>query len=217
MKNLGQLLVSFLCIEEWWLISIVRFSIASCKVTWPVRNFFTASLMSTPACNTPATHCMRIVLHFPSLQLSNSEDFDYKARKMLSATYMHAIWNLTSGLFSFFAVQCSSALLPPSYHSLLRSAQYWEIKGITAKMWLSLSYSGHTLVMESLKLGPRVNALKEENDSNNLTLGPSWGESITQVWPEYERLSHIFAVTPLYTAFSPQNWKIYHIFQVGPK
>ncbi len=49
---------------------------------------------------------------------------------------------------------------------------------------------------ESLKLGPRVQAFKEVNDLNNLTLGPSLGDSITKVWPEIERLSHIFAVTP---------------------
>ena len=48
--------------------------------------------------------------------------------------------------------------------------------------------------MESLK--PRVKAFKKENDSNNLTLGPSLGDSITQVWTEIERLSDIFAVTP---------------------
>ncbi len=33
-------------------------------------------------------------------------------------------------------------------------------------MSLSLSISGHALVMESLKFGPRVKAFKEENDSN---------------------------------------------------
>ncbi len=61
-------------------------------------------------------------------------------------------------------------------------------------MLLNLSISGHTLVMESLKLSPRVKAFKEENDSNNLTLGPSLGDFITKVWTEIERLSHIFAV-----------------------
>ncbi len=50
--------------------------------------------------------------------------------------------------------------------------------------------------MESLKLGPRVKAFKEENDLNNLTPGPSLRDSITKVWTEIERLSHIFAVTP---------------------
>ncbi len=76
------------------------------------------------------------------------------------------------------------------------SATSTYFKGVTAKMWLSLSISGHTLVMESLKLDPRVKAFKEEKDSNNLTLGPSLGDSITKVWPDIERLSHIFAVTP---------------------
>ncbi len=33
--------------------------------------------------------------------------------------------------------------------------------------------SGHTWVMESLKLDPRVKVFKEESDSSNLTLGPS--------------------------------------------
>ncbi len=61
---------------------------------------------------------------------------------------------------------------------------------------MSLSISGHTLVMESLKLGPRVKAFKEENDLNNLTLGPSLGDSVTKEWPEIERLIDIFAVTP---------------------
>ena len=70
------------------------------------------------------------------------------------------------------------------------------LKGVTAKMWLSFSISGHTLVMESLKLGPRVKAFKEENDLNNLPLGPSLGDSITKVWTEIERLGDIFAVTP---------------------
>ncbi len=41
------------------------------------------------------------------------------------------------------------------------------VKGVTAKM--SLSLSGHTLVMESVKLSPRVNPFKEENDFINLT------------------------------------------------
>ncbi len=62
--------------------------------------------------------------------------------------------------------------------------------------------------MESLKLGPRVNTLKEENDSNNLILGPSGGDSITQVWPEIERLGHIFAVTP----FSKVNRVRYSLY-----
>ncbi len=66
------------------------------------------------------------------------------------------------------------------------------LKGVTAKMSLSLSISGHTWVMESLK--PRVKAFKEENDLNTLTLGPSLGASITKTWPEIERLSHIFAL-----------------------
>ncbi len=54
----------------------------------------------------------------------------------------------------------------------------------------------HTLAMESLKLGPRLKASKEENDSNNLTLWPSLGDSITKVWLEIEGHSDIFAVTP---------------------
>ena len=56
--------------------------------------------------------------------------------------------------------------------------------------------SSHTLVMASLKLGPRVKAFKEENDSNNLTLGRSLGDYITKVWPEIGRLGDIFAVAP---------------------
>ncbi len=72
---------------------------------------------------------------------------------------------------------------------------FLRFKGVTAKMSLSLSLSGHTLVMESLKLGPRVKVFKEENDLSNLTLGPSLEDSITKVWPEIERFSHIFAVT----------------------
>ncbi len=71
-----------------------------------------------------------------------------------------------------------------------------ELKGVTAKMWLSLSISGHTLVMESPKLGPRVKLFESFSSLDTLTLGPSFGDSITQVWPEIERLSHIFAVTP---------------------
>ncbi len=67
-------------------------------------------------------------------------------------------------------------------------------------MSLSFSISVHTLVTESLKLGPRVKALKEENDSNSLTLGPSLGDSITEVWTEIEKLSDIFAVTPFIVA-----------------
>ncbi len=72
----------------------------------------------------------------------------------------------------------------------------YQVKGVTAKMSRSLSISGHTLVMESPKLGSRVEAFREEYDSNNLTLWPSLGDSITKVWPEIERISDIFAVTP---------------------
>ncbi len=76
---------------------------------------------------------------------------------------------------------CSIRVLLLRVHlGLPESADRSEIKGVTAKMSLSLSISGHTLVMESLK--PRVNAFKEENDSNNLTLGSR--DSLTQVWPE---------------------------------
>ncbi len=52
-------------------------------------------------------------------------------------------------------------------------------KGCHSKNVTESSISGHTLVMESLK--PRVKAFTEENDSNNLTLGPSLGDSITKV------------------------------------
>ncbi len=48
-----------------------------------------------------------------------------------------------------------------------------------------------------------LKAFKEENDSNNLTLGPSWGDSITKEWPAIERLADIFAVTRfIWNAFS---------------
>ncbi len=39
---------------------------------------------------------------------------------------------------------------------VLYIARYNDIKGVTAKISMSLSISGHTLVTESLKLGPRV-------------------------------------------------------------
>ncbi len=39
-------------------------------------------------------------------------------------------------------------------------------------------------------------AFKEENDSNNLTLRPSLGDSITKEWPRIERLIDIFDVIP---------------------
>ena len=64
-------------------------------------------------------------------------------------------------------------------------------------MSMRLSICGHAWVMESLKLDPRVKVFMEENDSNNMTLRPSLVDSITQVWPEIERLSDICAVTPL--------------------
>ncbi len=62
-----------------------------------------------------------------------------------------------------------------------------QVKGVTAKMWMSLSLSVYALVMESPKLGLTVKAFKEENDSNNLTLWPSFRVFITKVWPEIER------------------------------
>ncbi len=61
---------------------------------------------------------------------------------------------------------------------------------------MSLSISGHTLVMESPKLGPRDKAFESFSSLNALTLGPNLGDSITKAWPEIERLSDIFAVTP---------------------
>ncbi len=63
-------------------------------------------------------------------------------------------------------------------------------------MSLSLSISGHTLVMESPKLDQRVKLFKSFSSLNALTLGPSLGDSITKVWSEIERLRDIFAVTP---------------------
>ncbi len=70
------------------------------------------------------------------------------------------------------------------------------LKGVTAKMSLSLSISGHTLVMESLELGPRLPLFESFTSLDALTLGPSLGGSVTKMWPEMERLSDIFAVTP---------------------
>ena len=52
--------------------------------------------------------------------------------------------------------------------------------------------------MESVKLGPRVKVLKEENDSNNLTLGPSLRDSITKRLRDSATflLLHPFAMQP---------------------
>ncbi len=68
-------------------------------------------------------------------------------------------------------------------------------------MSLNLSISGHTWVMESSQLGPRVKLFKSFSSLNALTLEPSLRDSITKVWPEIDRLSDIFAVTP-FTLFS---------------
>ncbi len=56
-----------------------------------------------------------------------------------------------------------------------------EVKGETAKMSLSLSMSGHTLVMESPKLGPRIKLFESFSSLKALTLGPSLRDSITKV------------------------------------
>ncbi len=70
------------------------------------------------------------------------------------------------------------------------------IKNVTAKPSLNLSLSVHTWVMASPKLGPRVKLFESFSSLNTMTHGPSLGDAITQVWPEMERLSHIFAVPP---------------------
>ncbi len=64
---------------------------------------------------------------------------------------------------------------------------------------MSLSISGHTWVMESLKLGQKVKLFESFSSLNALSLGTSLGDSITKVWPEIERLIDIFAVTPFMT------------------
>ncbi len=48
-----------------------------------------------------------------------------------------------------------------------------QLKGVTAKKSLSLSISGHTLVMESPELGPRVKLFESYFSLNTLTLGLS--------------------------------------------
>ncbi len=48
--------------------------------------------------------------------------------------------------------------------------------------------------VKSPKLGPRVKLLESFSSLNALTLGSR--DCITMVWPEIERLSDIFAVTP---------------------
>ena len=63
-------------------------------------------------------------------------------------------------------------------------------------MLLSLSISGHTIVMESPKLDPRVKLFESFSSLNALTLGPRLGDTITNVRPEIERLSDIYAATP---------------------
>ncbi len=60
-----------------------------------------------------------------------------------------------------------------------------RIRGVTAKMSLSLSISGHPLVMESPKLGPRVKLFESFSAFNTLTLGLR--DSIIKVRPEIER------------------------------
>ncbi len=99
----------------------------------------------------------------------------------------------------------------PSYIDGEKVSTYFEstlhiiLKSVTAKMSLSLSISGHTLVMESLKLGPRVKVFKKENDLNNLTLGLRLRDSITKVRSEIERLSDIFAVAPFSSSVLPTS------------
>ncbi len=53
--------------------------------------------------------------------------------------------------------------------------------------------------MESPKLGPRVKLFQSFSSLNTLTLG--FRDSITQVWPEIERLSNTFAVAPFKSFF----------------
>ncbi len=53
-----------------------------------------------------------------------------------------------------------------------------------------------------------VKAFEEENDSNNLTLGPSLRDSIAKVWPENERLIDIFAVAPFCYSSQPRRLDI---------
>ncbi len=50
--------------------------------------------------------------------------------------------------------------------------------------------------MESFKPGPRVKLFESFSSLNDLTLRPSLRDSITKVWPEIDRLSDIFAITP---------------------
>ncbi len=71
------------------------------------------------------------------------------------------------------------------------------LKGVAAKMSMILSISGHTLVMESPELGPRVKLFESFSSLNALTLGPSLRDSITKVWPGIERLRDISALSSL--------------------
>ncbi len=60
-----------------------------------------------------------------------------------------------------------------------------------------MSSTGCVWIAGSVALVAKMKLLfKSFSSLNALTLGPSWGDSITQVWPEIERLSHIFAVAP---------------------
>ena len=74
------------------------------------------------------------------------------------------------------------------------------IKGVTAKMWLSLSISVHPWVLES----PQLILFESFSSLNALTLG--LGDSSTQGWTEIERLSHILVVTPC--ILSPAGWAV---------
>ncbi len=60
--------------------------------------------------------------------------------------------------------------------------------------------------MESLKLGPRVKASKEENDSSNLILGPSLGDSITN----HRGVARDFCCHTLYPEVTYANNRLHH-------
>ena len=89
-----------------------------------------------------------------------------------------------------FALQDTHFIAPQPWPQQTRA----QLKSVTAKMLLSLSISGHALVMESPKLDQRVKLFESFSSLNALTLWPSLGDS--KAWPEIERHCDIFAVTP---------------------
>ncbi len=94
---------------------------------------------------------------------------------------------------------CGPHLCSPHSLTNRHTHTHYRWRRVQLLSWTKSKIPGRdslTWLMQAGRLGPSVKLCESFSSLNALTLGPSLRDSITEVWPDIERLSDNFAVTP---------------------